>query len=246
MDAVVATSAKTAAYLDVKSSIIPHGIDIERFFPIEDKMAAKIKLGLPPAMKIAGCFGRIRHQKGTDLFVNSMIALLPARPDWIAIVAGRAKSKHIAFEMALKARVAQAGLENQILFVGEHNNINAWYQALDIFIAPQRWEGFGLTPLEAMATSVPVIATDVGAFSEIMSSSNSVVGNLIPPGNLSEMQSSIAKFMDDEPLRLMAGKNGRNTVISKFSINVEAQKLSEIYSSLFQSKAYLPSVGITG
>ena len=42
-----------------------------------------------------------------------------------------------------------------------------WYQALDLLVAPQRWEGFGLTPLEAMACGVPVIATTVGAFDEI-------------------------------------------------------------------------------
>jgi mannosyltransferase len=85
--------------------------------------AAKAALGLPADKKIAGCFGRVRHQKGTDLFVESMISLLPRRPDWIAIVAGRATPSHQAFETELKERVKSAGLAERILFVGEHTNI---------------------------------------------------------------------------------------------------------------------------
>ena len=56
-----------------------------------------------------------------------------------------------------------------------------WYQALDLLVAPQRWEGFGLTPLEAMACGVPVIATTVGAFDELVVEGKT--GRLISPGD---------------------------------------------------------------
>lgn len=67
MDAVIATSAKTAAYLEVPNIVVLHGIDTKRFRPAGDKAEVKRRLGLDPTKKFVGCFGRVRHQKGTDL-----------------------------------------------------------------------------------------------------------------------------------------------------------------------------------
>lgn len=235
MDAVIATSNRTAAYLDVPNTVIMHGIDTKRFFPADDKRAAKTALGLPGDRKIAGCFGRVRHQKGTDLFVDSMIALLPQRPDWIAVIAGRATGAHLGFEAELKAKVAKAGLAERILFVGEHTNIPDWYRALDLFVAPQRWEGFGLTPLEAMATSVPVVATDVGAFSELLATGTNETGLLIPASELTAMTEAAASLMDDPERARLAGERGLARAIASFSIKGEAAKIGEIYEKLLST-----------
>ena len=229
MDAVVATSGKTAAYLEVPSTVILHGIDTVRFSPPADKAAAKAAVGLDPTKKISGCFGRVRHQKGTDLFVDTMIRLLPDRPDWIAIIAGRATAKHVDFENGLKARVTAAGLADRILFVGEHTNINDWYRALDLFIAPQRWEGFGLTPLEAMSTGVPVIATDVGAFPELLVDGGDDETGRIVASNIDAMTQAAGDFMD-APLRHdRAAANSRQHMLHAFSIEGEAGRLMRVY-----------------
>ncbi|WP_275783826.1 glycosyltransferase family 4 protein [Pararhizobium gei] len=233
MDAVIATSSRTAGYLEVPSTTIPHGIDAGRFFPAADKRASKAALGLPADRKIAGCFGRVRHQKGTDLFVDSMIALLPHRPDWIAIIAGRATGPHLAFENGLKERVRQAGLSDRILFVGEHTNIPDWYRALDLFVAPQRWEGFGLTPLEAMATRVPVVATDVGAFSELLTTGSDETGLLIAANSLPSMVEAAASLMDDPDRAARAGERGLARAIARFSIEGEASRIGAVYDALF-------------
>lgn len=232
MDAVIATSAKTSAYLEVPNTVVLHGIDTQRFSPPNEKAAAKRACGLNAEAKIVGCFGRVRHQKGTDLFVDTMIRLLPARPDWVAIVAGRATAKHVAFENDLKARVAAAGLADRILFVGEHTNINDWYRALDLFVAPQRWEGFGLTPLEAMATAVPVVATDVGAFPELVVTGQHETGEIIARDDLDAMVAATARFMDDEPRRLAAAKRALAHAEQNFNIEGEAQKLGRIYAAI--------------
>src|SRR5690606_25341528 len=138
-----------------------------RFTPAESRAGARASLGLPER-KTLGCFGRIRHQKGTDLFVDAMIALLPQNPDWQAVITGRATAEHLQFDKMLKDKVAAAGLADRILFKGEVAHPAPYYQALDLFVAPQRWEGFGLTPLEAMASSVPVVAADVGVFADVV------------------------------------------------------------------------------
>lgn len=231
MDAVVATSGRTATYLNVPNTVVMHGIDTERFSPPEDKTTARKALDLDPAQKFVGCFGRVRHQKGTDLFVDTMIDLLPARPDWTAIIAGRATGPHVDYEKQLIEKVARAGLAERILFVGEHTNINDWYRVLDLFVAPQRWEGFGLTPLEAMATAVPVVATDVGAFPELIVTGEQETGTVIT-ATLEAMRSATAALMDDDTRRGNAGARALHHVRTNFSIEGEVRRLGEVYGFL--------------
>lgn len=226
MDAIISTSEKTASYMDVPSTVIMHGIDTERFSPPVDKAEAKRALGLNPNQKYAGCFGRVRHQKGTDLFVDAMIAVLPQNPDWSAIIAGRATGPHVEFENGLKEKVRAAGLADRILFVGEHTNINEWYRTLDFFIAPQRWEGFGLTPLEAMASGVPVIATDVGAFPELIEGET---GEVIARNDVELMISATRGWMEDGARRIASSARAHDHVAKKFSIEGEALSLGAIY-----------------
>ncbi|WP_353844908.1 glycosyltransferase family 4 protein [Rhizobium sp. CSW-27] len=230
MDRVIAVCRKTAAYLERESTVILHGIDLERFSPAPDKAAAKQALGLDPARRHVGCFGRVRHQKGTDLFIDAMIRLLPDHPDWVAVVAGRATAKHVAFEDALKAKVKAAGLGDRILFVGEHTNINAWYRALDLFVAPQRWEGFGLTPLEAMATAVPVVAADVGAFAELIVDGQT--GTMVERGSLDSFAAGIAPYLADPALCTQHGENALAHMRASFSIEREAAAIGEVYAEL--------------
>ncbi|MFC5386048.1 glycosyltransferase family 4 protein [Aquamicrobium segne] len=227
MDAVIATSVKTSAYLKVPNSVVMHGIDTDRFCPPVDRAEAARQLGLDPGQLYVGCFGRVRHQKGTDLFVDAMITLLPDHPRWSAIVAGRATAEHKDFEAQLRDRVKKAGLAERILFVGEHKDIERWYQPLSLFIAPQRWEGFGLTPLEAMATGVPVIATDVGAFSELIE--ENVTGALIVRNDLEAMIAAAKHWMGNEVALEKAGKAALDHVHTHFQLAGEARQLGDIY-----------------
>jgi mannosyltransferase len=230
MDAVVATSGRTATYLNVPNTVVMHGIDTERFSPPTDKAATRQNLGLDPARKFVGCFGRVRHQKGTDLFVDTMIELLPTRPDWTAIVAGRATGPHVDYEKGLIDKVAKAGLADRILFVGEHTNINEWYRTLDLFVAPQRWEGFGLTPLEAMATAVPVVATDVGAFPELIVTGEGETGTVII-AELEAMSAATGKFMDNDARCQAAAVRARQHAVANFSIEGEVRRLGAVYEN---------------
>ncbi|ODT30730.1 MAG: glycosyl transferase family 1 [Kaistia sp. SCN 65-12] len=232
MDKVIATSRKTAAYLQVPNTVVMHGIDLDRFHPAPDRAEAARALGLDPARLYAGCFGRVRHQKGTDLFVDAMIALLPLHADWSALVAGRATAEHKAFEAQLRAKVEKAGLAGRILFVGEHRDIERWYRALSLYVAPQRWEGFGLTPLEAMASGVPVVAADVGAFSELIE--DGATGTLIARGDLGAMTAAAGRWMADDAARAEAGAAGLRRATEMFALQGEADRLIAIYAAAMQ------------
>ena len=231
MDAVVATSRRTASHLWRPSQVIPHGIDAEVFRPPGDRRALRRALGLSEGATI-GCFGRIRHQKGTDVFVDAMLEVLPHHPGATALVMGRATGKHRSFLQVLREKVSRAGLEDRILFLPEApvDAMPQWYQALDLFVAPQRWEGFGVTPLEAMACGVPVIATNAGAFDELVVEGKT--GCVIAPGDVTQMHAAVsAALASPDTLRRWSAA-ARRHVEAGFRIEDEAAALNALYRTL--------------
>src|SRR6202022_1402805 len=79
MDAIIATSALSASYLKREATVIMHGVDTGAYAPPPDRAAAFAEAKLPGRYAI-GCFGRVRAQKGSDVFVDAMCRLLPAPP----------------------------------------------------------------------------------------------------------------------------------------------------------------------
>jgi mannosyltransferase len=230
MDAVVATSEKGAAYLEKPSTVIHHGIDTERFSPAE-KNDVRARLGLPEG-RLIGCFGRIRHQKGTDVFVDAMIANVAKHPDITGVILGLATESHQKFEQGLRDKVSAAGLSERILFCGEVpvDAMAQWYQALDLFIAPQRWEGFGLTPLEAMSCGVPVIATRVGAFEELIVDGET--GRLVARDDIPALTQALDETLSDAGLLLRWSTAARTHACDNFDIQKEADTLVSLYQEL--------------
>lgn len=229
MDAVVATSARSGSFLEVPHTVIRHGVDIDRFHPgdgVDDTIAAT---GLP-GRYLVGCFGRVRHQKGTDLFVRAMIELLPRYPDWTAVISGRVTPDNKAFADQLKAEIAAAGLSSRIVFLGEVDDIRPWYRRLTLYVAPSRNEGFGLTPLEAMASSTASVASDAGAYAELIA--EGVTGKVVPAGDYEGLRDAIAAYLADPAEAIEAGRRGRTHVVETFALVREATALEMVYNRL--------------
>ena len=105
--------------------------------------------------------GRVRPEKGTDLFVEAMIDALPQLPKATAIIAGATQPKDHSFRKKLEARIEQNGLTERIRFLGEipSQDLPALIKGCRALVALPRYEGFGLTPLEGMACGLPVVAS---------------------------------------------------------------------------------------
>ncbi len=235
MDRLVATSAKSAAYLEREATVIHHGIDTNDFTPASDKAALRAELFLPASALLIGCYGRIRPQKGNDLFIEAMIELLPKHPNAHAVMMGGVTDGFRDFFDGLKDKVAQAGLSDRVSFLPEAQawEITKYFQALDLYIAPQRWEGFGLTPLEAMACGVPVVATRVGAFEELVLQGET--GLLVPREDQAALTGAIDDALSDAPRLARWSKKARSHASSRFDITREAAALTAIYKELLSA-----------
>jgi len=232
MDRVVATSPQAASYLKVPATVVMHGVDCDIFHPAPDKRALRRELGLDENALLIGCFGRIRAQKGVDLLVDAALALLPSRPHVQVLFTGRVTDDQRPFFDAQQARLVAAGLTGRVRFLGEldWDAIPQQYRALDLFCAPARWEGFGLTPLEAMASGVPVVAARVGAFDALLR--DDAVGTLVPRDDAAALTAAIAGWIDD-PARLAAGaRAARAHVTANHRIEGEADRLVAIYQEM--------------
>ncbi|WP_336276507.1 glycosyltransferase family 4 protein [Bartonella sp. CB178] len=232
MDKVIATSSYTGAYLEVPHRVIMHGVDIERFSPpktIDDHFSSSGFSG----KYAVGCFGRVRYSKGTDLFVDAMVKLLPCYPDWTAIIAGRTTAQHRGFEKKLRQKIAEAGLCDRIIFLGEILDTPLWYRRLSLYVAPSRTEGFGLTPLEAMASQTAVVASDAGIYKELVVEGT---GTVVEGGSTQLWATAIEPYFSDLEKTLIAGKRALSHVRAHFPLEKEAAAIGDVYETIFSKQ----------
>ncbi|MBW7963518.1 glycosyltransferase family 4 protein [Bradyrhizobium sp. BR 10261] len=231
MDAIIATSDISASFLKVPSTVIPHGVDTDVYTPPVDRAAAFAESGLPGRYAI-GCFGRVRAQKGTDVFVDAMCRLLPRYPDFTAVIVGQVTAEQTPFANDLKNRIEAANLQSRIVMTGELpiDEVQRWYQRLTIYAFTSRNEGFGLTLIEAMAAGSALVAARAGAATLVVE--DGVSGVLIPTGDAEALAAALEPLMRDMALATAMGERGRQRALEKFSLDAEAARIGEVYRPL--------------
>ena len=231
MDAVIATSELSASYLKRAATVVMHGVDTDLYAPPIDRAAAFAEAGLPGRYAI-GCFGRVRAQKGTDVFVAAMCRLLPRYPDFTAVVVGAIVPEQQGFADGLKRQIEAAGLSSRIVITGELANeeVRRWYQRLTIYAFTSRNEGFGLTLIEAMASGAALVAARAGAAEFVVE--DGVSGVLTPTGDADELVAALEPLMRDPAAASAIGERGRARVLEKFSLDAEAKAIAAVYERL--------------
>jgi mannosyltransferase len=231
MDGVIATTPEAASFVPNTTKVVFHGASLERFAPPEDKATVWQRTGLSGKYGI-GVFGRVRPSKGTDIFVDAMLAVLPEFPDFTAIITGRTLPEHAGFKHALDEKIRQAGLQDRIIFLGELpiDEVPDWYQNVLVMVACPRYEPFGITPLEAMACGCAVVASTTGAFEYIVEQGKT--GYLVPTSDVDALADSLRLLMREPPAAQQAGLLGRARVTQEFSIEKEASGVQQVYDTV--------------
>jgi mannosyltransferase len=231
MDAIIATSAISASYLKREATVVLHGVDTDLYAPPPDRAAAFADSGLPGRYAI-GCFGRVRAQKGSDVFVDAMCRLLPRYPDFTAVMVGAITVDQVVFANELKQRIEAAGLTSRIVITGELSieEVQRWYKRLTIYAFTSRNEGFGLTLIEAMAVGAALVASRAGAAELVVDDGST--GVLTPPGDVDALVAAVEPLMRDPAAATAMGARARARVVDKFSLDAEAAAIAAVYRKL--------------
>ncbi len=229
MDAIVATSEKSAGLVPWHSIIVPHGVDISYFRPAEEASGSR---------RVIGYAGRIRRSKGADLFVRAMIRLLPSWPGYTAELAGLCRPRHKDFQKDLQREIAANNLEERIRFRGHAGRAELleFYRKLAICVTPSRIEGFGLVPLEAMACGTPVVTSDASpVWPRIV---DEQAGAVARSGDLKSLMSAIGNLLARPDLGGGMRSAARERVERHHPISGEAAELAAIYRQLMRGRKF--------
>ncbi|PIT78072.1 glycosyltransferase family 4 protein [Limnohabitans sp. G3-2] len=233
MDAVISTTPLAASFVPNTTAVVPHGIDLSRFSPPPDKLKAWADSGLPGQFGI-GVFGRVRPDKGSDVFVHAMIQALPQLPGATAVIAGLAQPQHQAYQQDLQRQIDAAGLHDRIVFLGEvpAGEVHLWYQRCLLCVACPRYEPFGLTPFEAAATGCALVCSRTGAFDQLAIPGET--GEMVDTGDVDGLSRAVLSVMADPVHSAHMGEAARVRVTEHFSLAREAEGIGQVYRQLFE------------
>ena len=204
-----------------------NGVDSDRFHPIVGARAAIT--GCPfgsPQHWLVGTVGRMDPVKDQTTLAHAFVLALqmnPAARDRLRLV--------IAGDGALRAqseRILQdAGMRELVWFAGQRNDIPQFMQGLDCFVLPSRGEGISNTILEAMACSLPVVATGVGGNAELVD--DEVTGQIVPPADPAALMKAIIRYFENPALARQHGSAGRTRIEQSFSLDRMVDRYEELY-----------------
>ncbi|GMU55137.1 MAG: glycosyl transferase family 1 [Candidatus Xenobia bacterium] len=149
-----------------RTAVLPNGVDLERYVPLPPESQARVRadLGLAADELMLLNVGRIDRQKGQDLLLEALSQVHSERPWRLVIVggvtSGAGQDRSEQFRQGLLRSVERLGLGPRVLFAGWREDIPALLASADIYVHPSRYEGWPLAVVEAMASGLPVVATD--------------------------------------------------------------------------------------
>jgi glycosyltransferase involved in cell wall biosynthesis len=215
----------------VPARLVPNGVDARRFAPAGpgQRLALRERLGLSASEPVALFVGRLERRKGLDLLPAAWADLECRGAAPRLLIAGPG-------DPDVWIREARAlGVESRVTFLGARTDVADLYRAADLFVFPSRSEGCPNAVLEAMASALPVVATDVAGNREVMGEDGKA-GWLVPAETPSALAEAIATLVAAPALRRDIGAAARAAVLDRFDIQrVGAQYLS-LYEELQESR----------
>lgn len=213
-----------------KISRICNGVDTDRFKPRSDVRQAlqDCPFTANDDQILIGTVGRMHGVKDQLTLVRAFIELLEQYPeltDFVRLV--------IIGEGPLRAKALQLLAENKLdcyaWLPGQRDDIAEIMHFLDIFVLPSQAEGISNTILEAMASGLPVIATNVGGNQELVV--HGQTGFLVEKQNPPQMRGYLFEYVKDKSKRQLHGKNGRQRVLTEFSMDEMVTRYRAVYDS---------------
>jgi glycosyltransferase involved in cell wall biosynthesis len=200
---------------------VPKGVDVETFRPDAPNLRGLLGLG---GRRVALVVSRLVPIKNVALALDAMALAAQAHEDLVLLLVGDGPLRP-----ALQARAAALNLNGRVIFAGSvpHAAMPAWYRTADLFVLPSEFDNSPNVALEAMASGVAVVATDVGGLRQYIRPG--VNGDLVPAGDAAALARAIGRYIDDPGLLVRVGHRNRMDVVAGFSWAQSAQRLRAVY-----------------
>ncbi|WIT11348.1 TIGR03088 family PEP-CTERM/XrtA system glycosyltransferase [Paucibacter sediminis] len=245
----IALSRDLADYLSARVGIrgeriaqVYNGVEIERFARPAGRAAIPACPFGAAGEFIVGSVGRMQGVKDPLNLARAFVLALQQRPELRARLRLVMVGGGPLLEPA-RALLQDAGVAELSYLPGERSDVAEVMRGLDCFVLPSLAEGISNTILEAMASSLPVIATAVGGNAELVLDGQT--GSLVPSGNAQALADAMLRLADDAELAARQGRAGRTRVEQQFSMKAMLQGYQQVYDSELQRRARPKALQLT-
>lgn len=204
-------------------NVIYNGINLDPFVPDPQRRKQQREaFGVACDTVVIGSVGNIRPVKGYDLLVEAAGLVCSQFPHVHFIHAGDGDLLD-----DLRQRCRELGIADRFTFFGAVTDVPSFLNGLDIYVQPSRSEGFSNAILEAMASELTVVVTEVGGNLEIVK--HGVSGMLVPPENINALADAIKSLVIDETTRLSFVAEAKEKLVSGFQLRHMMQRYQHLY-----------------
>jgi glycosyltransferase involved in cell wall biosynthesis len=205
--------------------VIENGIDVPRYAAPADRNALKRRLGLDPARRYVTIVARLHPVKDHHMLFEAFQRVTRGRPDVDLLLAGDGPLRD-----DLARQAAALGIADRVLFLGIRSDVPDVLAASDVFALTSQTEAASLVLLEAMASRLPVVVTDVGGNSELARAG--IDGFLVPRGDAAATANAIATLLDDPARARAMGESGAARVAEVFQLERTVGRYYALYAEL--------------
>lgn len=210
---------------------ITNGVDAERFKPAspEEKVQWRKMSGLRPESRIVLFSSRLVFGKGIDLLLEAWRTIADEFPDTYLLIVGSGEDQQDSIEQEMKSAVEKEGIPH-VIFLGATTTPEKLLRIADIFVFPSRKEGFPNALMEALATGLPVVASNIGGVKPLLK--DNYTGILFDNENIAQLSEKLRETLGEMDRAQKLGEKARLEMIERFSFHKIAQSYRNLYSSL--------------
>ncbi|GAB1470839.1 hypothetical protein MASR2M66_17170 [Chloroflexota bacterium] len=210
--------------------ILNNGIDASAYvYSAEEKLQAKKQLG-QAGNPIALFVGRLDPVKSLTTVIDGMEIVRTSNPALRFMIVGDGIER-----AALELQVKQQGLEGNVIFAGDQRDVSPYLKAADMFVLPSLTEGISNALLEAMASSLPCLATPVGGNNEVLDYGK--YGVMLPVADVQAWANALLELGSDPGKRQLLGQKARERIMTTYDFSVVGAQYEQMYNELISEKS---------
>jgi glycosyltransferase involved in cell wall biosynthesis len=207
-----------------KCVVVPNGIDLAAYQALPDRRQARARWISASSKPVVGTIARLDPQKGLPVLLHAFSILTRRWPRAALLIAGTGPDRK-----ALEALAIDLGIADRLHLLGFQQDVRPVLAALDVFVLPSRWEGFGLATLEAMAAGLPVVVTDVPGSRDLVQ--HEQTGLVVPPNDSDALARAMARCLTSTDLRAQLGRQAR-VAAGAFTVQRMVDRYEQLYLAL--------------